>query len=247
MPIIAQYKKVNRIAVLLPAFNEELTVGGIVAQAKRYIPDVIVIDDASTDATVRQAESAGATVVRRKSNGGKGAALVEGFKYILAQNFDAVIAMDADGFHDPHEIPKFLETYHRTHLPVLIGNRMADARHTLSTIRRWTVQLMSYSLDRFLNVYIPDPPCGFRFYRCDVLPFLLEESTLPSEFETLINVAARRIGTGSVRISRRIRKHKSFISPLRDLVRFARVLFRYYQRRRRLRNSARVKLVREEV
>lgn len=232
MTTIAQYKEVKKIAVLIPAFCEEGTVGEMVAQARQYVPDVIVVDDASTDATAERAEEAGAIVLRREVNVGKGGALTEGFKYIVKTGYDAVITMDADGFHNPDHIAMFLDTYYRTHIPVLIGNRMV-CPNCISAFRRVTVRLMSYGLDRLLNVYVPDPPCGFRFYRCDVLPFLLAEgSSLPSEFETLLNIASRRIRVGSVRIERDCRMHKSMISPFRDLIRFGRVLRRYYKKQK---------------
>lgn len=245
MATIAQHKEVKRVAVLIPAFCEEQTVGDVVRQAKTFLPDVIVVDDASTDETAARAEAAGAKVIHREVNGGKGAALTEGFKYVLSKGFDAVVAMDADGFHDPAEISKFLEAYHRTHLPVLIGNRMAGSC-CLTILRRWTVGLMRYWLDRLLGVYVPDPPCGFRFYRCDVLPFLLEEkSSLPSEFETLLNIASRRIRVGSVRITRAPKRHKSAISPFRDVIRFGRVLSKYYRKVKQPRKK--IRMVDEEL
>lgn len=245
MATIAQYKEVEKVAVLIPAFCEENTVADVVRQALIYVPDVIVVDDASTDETAARAEAAGATVIRREVNGGKGAALTEGFKYILWRGFDAVIALDADGFHDPAEISKFLEAYYRTHLPVLIGNRMAEAKR-IPLVRRWTLRMMSWWLDRLLKVYVPDPPCGFRFYRCDVLPFLLaEKSSLPSEFETLLNIASRRIRVGSVRITKQPKRHKSIVAPFRDLIRFFRVLVKYHKKMNKPRRK--IRLVNEEI
>jgi hypothetical protein len=245
MAIIAQYKEVKRVAVLLPAFCEEQTVGDIVSRARAYLSDVIVVDDASGDETAARAAAAGAMVIRCETNGGKGASLTKGFKYILANGFDAVIALDADGFHDPDEIPKFLEAYQRTHLPVLIGNRMADME-SIPVVRRWTIRMMRYWLDRLLGVYVPDPPCGFRFYRCDVLPFILEEkSSLPSEFETLLNIASRRIRVGSVRVTKQPKRHKSLIAPFRDLIRFFRALAKYYKKMHKPRRK--VRLIDEEI
>jgi glycosyltransferase involved in cell wall biosynthesis len=239
MATISQYKEVEKVAVLLPAFCEEATIGAVIKEALVCVPDVIVVDDASTDETAARAEAAGARVIRRKENGGKGAALTEGFRHVLAQGFDAVIALDADGFHDPAEISKFLETYYRTHIPVLIGNRMADVT-LIPVVRRWTLRTMSYWLDRLLGVYVPDPPCGFRFYRCDVLPFILEDkSSLPSEFETLLNIASRRIRVGSVRITKQPKRHKSVIAPFRDLIRFFRVLWKYHKKMHRFQRTIR--------
>ena len=228
MAIIQQRKEVEKVAVLIPAYREEQTVAEVVMESRRYLPDVIVVDDASGDRTAQRAQGAGATVLRREVNGGKGAALIEGFQYVLQNDFDAVICLDADGFHDPNQIPKFLETYQRTHIPVLIGSRMAEPKK-VPRVRRWSIRVMSYWLNRLMSVYVPDPPCGFRFYRCDVLPFLLETgSALPAEFETLLHIAARRIRVGSVRITKKPHRHKSWISPFRDIVRFIQVLKRHY-------------------
>lgn len=232
MATILQRKEVERVAVLIPAYEEQESVAEVVEEARRYLPDVIVVDDASGDETALRAERAGATVIRCDENRGKGAALTEGFQYVLHQDFDAVIALDADGFHDPNQIPKFLETYHRTHIPVLIGSRMAEPEK-VPLVRRWSIRVMRYWLNRLMKVYVPDPPCGFRFYRCDVLPFLLESgSSLPAEFETLLHIASRGIRVGSVRITKKPHRHKSWISPFRDIVRFVKVLRNYYRRKR---------------
>jgi glycosyltransferase involved in cell wall biosynthesis len=240
MATILQRKEVKRVAVLIPAYREEDHVADVVTESLRYLPDVIVVDDASGDETALRAERAGATVIRREVNGGKGAALVKGFQYVLDQGFDAVIALDADGFHDPKQIPKFLETYHRTHTPVLIGNRIFNPKNVMP-VRLWSIRRMSYWLNRLMGVYVPDPPCGFRFYRCDVLPFLLETgSSLPAEFETLLHIASRRIRVGSVRITKKPDCHKSWISPFRDMVRFIKVLKRHYRKNRRERRKIRL-------
>ena len=231
MGIIAQRKEVERVAVLIPAYCESDSIADVVTTAKKHLPDVIVVDDASTDQTAIRARMAGATVLTRAKNGGKGAALIEGFQYVLDQGFDGVIALDADGFHDPDQIPKFLATYRRTHLPVLIGNRMYEPSR-VPLVRRWSIRMMSYWFYRLLGVYVPDPPCGFRFYRCDVLPFLLKfGSSLPTEFETLLLIAARRIKVGPVSITKKPHCHKSWISPFRDIVRFIQVLNRHYKKK----------------
>ncbi len=240
MAIIQQHKDVKKVAVLIPAFCEEETVGEVVSSAMTYLPNVIVVDDASTDVTAARAEAAGAKVIRQPVNKGKGAALTEGFRYVLEQGFDAVITMDADGFHNPDYIVAFLEAYYRTHIPVLIGSRMAEPS-SVPIVRRWSIRSMSYWLYRLMGVYVPDPPCGFRFYRCDVLPFLLESaSTLPAEFETLLHIASRRIHVGSVKIRKTPHRHKSIISPIRDIVRFIRVLHNFYKKTRLERTKSRM-------
>ena len=245
MAIIQQHKEVVKVAVLIPAFCEEKTVGEGVSAARAYVGNVIVVDDASTDETAARAEAAGATVIRHPMNSGKGAALTEGFKYVLEQGFDAVITMDGDGFHDPDYIVTLLDTYYRTYIPVLIGSRMAEP-HLIPLVRRWSIRAMSHWLYCLRGVYVPDPPCGFRFYRCDVLPFLLESaSTLPAEFETLLHIASRRIQVGSIQIKKKPRQHKSIISPFRDVVRFLRVLYKFHKKGSR--GETRIRIIEEEL
>jgi len=72
---------------------------------------VVVVDDGSADDTAAQAEAAGATVLRQAPNAGKGAALRAGFRFALDSGFEAVVTLDADGQHDPSEIPRFLDEF----------------------------------------------------------------------------------------------------------------------------------------
>jgi len=229
MLFVGTTKSVERICALIPAYNEEKLIGEVVALAQKYVTDVLVVDDGSPDNTARAAGAAGAIVLRQETNRGKSEALTRGFHYILKQGYDAVVTLDADGMHDPAEITRFLDAYKRKDVPVLVGNRMAEAQR-LVFFRRWTIHLMCYWLNRLFGIYVPDPPCGFRFYRCDVLPFLLEEdSTFPSEFETLLHIAERRIRIESVRITKPCHLHKKWISPFRDIIRFVRVVRKYYR------------------
>lgn len=97
------------IVAVIPAYNEERTVGGIVRRAKRYADSVVVVDDASKDKTAAAAKTAGAVVVRHKKNAGLGSAIRTGLNYALKSKADIVLTLDADGQHDPADIPKFLQ------------------------------------------------------------------------------------------------------------------------------------------
>jgi glycosyltransferase involved in cell wall biosynthesis len=225
-------KKIERYCVLICAFNEGQSIGDMVRQAVSFCPHVIVVDDGSEDDTVSQAEAAGATVLKMVQNQGKGRAMNEGFRYARNQNFDAVITMDGDRRHNPAEIPKFLDTYARTGFPVLTGNRMHSPGR-LRFSRRWVNRAMAEWLCRISDVYIPDPPCGFRFYRGDVLPYIIAQDTrYCAEFEMLINMAQRNIRIGSVSITH-VRKNKaSKWIPYRDILRFIAVVIVHHRRSR---------------
>src|SRR6478735_8449503 len=98
------------ILALIPGYQEGPRIAAVVEGAHRYLP-VVVIDDGSTDDTSARAEAAGATVLRQVPNAGKGAALRAGFRYALAKGAEAVVTLDADGQHDPAEIPRFLAAF----------------------------------------------------------------------------------------------------------------------------------------
>src|SRR6185295_2225904 len=88
----------------------------VITTALRYLP-VLVVDDGSSDDTAEVAERSGARVVRQRPNRGKGTALRAGFRAALAEGVEAVVTLDADGQHDPAEVPAFLGVYARRSLP----------------------------------------------------------------------------------------------------------------------------------
>ena len=94
--------------IVIPAYNEERTVGKVVASCRKY-GTVIVVNDASTDRTESSAKKAGAIVVSHKINRGLGAALRTGFSLALKMKSGIIITIDADGQHCPQEIPIFIE------------------------------------------------------------------------------------------------------------------------------------------
>ncbi len=99
-----------RVLALVPAYEEGPRIGAVVEAARRHLP-VLVVDDGSTDDTSVRAQLAGAVVLPQRPNRGKGAALRMGFRRALDEGYDAVITLDADGQHDPDEIPRFLAAF----------------------------------------------------------------------------------------------------------------------------------------
>ncbi len=209
---------------LIPAYEEERRIGDIVGTTRHYVDRLVVVDDGSHDGTAAVADTAGATVLRHDHNRGKGAALRTGFEFIRRQGGGIVICLDADGQHDPAEIPKFVSAYRRTGIPVLIGNRMADPAG-MPRIRRWTNYLMSSILSREMKQYIPDTQCGYRLFARETLPFLQGRTDrFAADSEVLLRLAARGIRIGSVRIRTIYRDERSKIRPFRDTIRFFRML-----------------------
>ncbi len=219
-----------RFCAVIPAFNESGRIGPVVAEARRHGLAVIVVDDGSSDNTASVAAAAGAEVIRHAENAGKGAALRTGFRRALEASYEGVVTLDADGQHDPEEIPKFIEAYERTGIPVLIGNRLWNPAG-MPLVRRLTNRFMSWLLSREMGRYVPDTQCGFRFIRTDLLPYLETHSErFAAESEVLLEMAARGIRMDSVRIRTIYGGERSKIRPCADTIRFWRMLRRWRAR-----------------
>ncbi len=222
----------SAVCAIIPAYQEALYVGDTVRRAREFVKDVFVVDDGSTDGTAQEAAAAGAMVVRHERNRGKGVALNTGFQHVSARGFNIVITLDADGQHDPSDIPRFIDAFVRTGIPVLVGNRIAHSA-AIPPLRRVVNRVMSYMLSRQMGQYLPDTQCGFRLYRCDVIPFVLARSErYAAESEILLHVAARDIRMDSIPITVVRSRAKNHVNPFMDAIRFFLMLARYRSRSR---------------
>jgi len=220
-------KNNSRYCVIVPAYQESGRIGRVVEAIREYCPDVIVVDDGSSDSTAAEAERAGATVLRNRVNMGKGIALDVGMAHAREGGYDFVITMDADGQHAPSDIPVFVEEYSRSGIPVLIGNRMSDPG-TMPAVRRLTNRFMSWLLSRKMGQRVPDTQCGYRLYSTDCLPPPMPESgRFAAESEVLLHIAAQGVKIGSVPIKVIYGDEKSKINPVKDTVRFFAMLRRF--------------------
>ena len=222
----------RRYCAILPAYREGPRIGPTVAAVRAQGVEAIVVDDGSDDNTAEAAAAAGAIVVRHPANRGKGAALLTGFLEANRRGCEAAVTLDADGQHDPAEIPKFIEAYERTGIPVLVGNRLWNPAG-MPWVRRLTNRFMSWLLSREMGRYVADTQCGFRLFRCDLIPHVKTNAErFAAESEVLLHVASRGIPIDSVRIRTIYGDEKSKINPVTDTIRFWRML-RTHRRARR--------------
>jgi glycosyltransferase involved in cell wall biosynthesis len=153
---------------VVPAYNEEATVAGVVEALRERAPqlDVVVVNDGSTDATGDLAEQAGARVLRLPFNLGIGGAVQAGFKYADEHGYDYMVQVDADGQHDPGEISKLFTAMDGPDAPDMIcGTRFATPTGYMAPISRRTgIHLFSFLLSRLLRQPVTDPTSGFRLY-----------------------------------------------------------------------------------
>jgi glycosyltransferase involved in cell wall biosynthesis len=145
---------------LVPAYQAEATVGAVVRGLLASVPRVLVVDDGSTDMTAPEAERAGAEVLRLSSNGGKGAAIRAGLRRLLAGEATHVAFVDADGQHDPADLPPLLDAASRGE-EFVIGSRMGELE-SIPFYRYRTNEIGSRVLSRMTGLEIEDAQSGYR-------------------------------------------------------------------------------------
>jgi glycosyltransferase involved in cell wall biosynthesis len=167
-------------------------------------------------------------VIRHSTNLGKGAALKTGLRCAVLIEADFFLFLDGDGQHDPAEIPAFIEAINRSNADLVIGNRMLNLE-SMPLIRRWTNQFMSWQIGRICKLPIPDSQCGFRLARRDLQPVLMAPSNrFEFESESLILAARRGARLNFVPIRTIYTDQRSKIQPLRDTMRYFRLIRKYH-------------------
>ncbi|MCJ7505950.1 glycosyltransferase family 2 protein [Candidatus Bathyarchaeota archaeon] len=157
------------IVACIPAYNEEMTIAKTILQVQKFVDRVIVADDGSTDMTASIAEGLGATVIRN-GHGGKGSALRSAFA--LAQKLDAeiIVTLDADGQHDPTEIPVLVKPIKEKKAEVTVGSRFMQASKTdFPPYRRFGLKVINSLSRKSCNNIVKDTQCGFRAYSTKAL------------------------------------------------------------------------------
>jgi glycosyltransferase involved in cell wall biosynthesis len=179
-----------KIYALIPGYNEAERIRAVIEASKAFLP-VVVVDDGSADDTATIAEAAGATVLRQVPNQGKGAALKRGFRWAMDNGADAVLMLDADGQHDPAEIPKFLHMHTANSSDLIIGYRnfseMPLTRKIANTIGR-------ASLSWAMGQKILDNQSGYRLVSRRLMQATLESDEAGFEFEVDMVVLCIRRG-----------------------------------------------------
>ncbi|MCX8043062.1 MAG: glycosyltransferase family 2 protein [Desulfobacterota bacterium] len=212
-----------RVSVVIPAYNEAATIGELVAEVRRILPDgeIIVVDDASRDGTGAAARHAGARVISHPYNIGNGAAVKTG---IRAATGDIVVLMDGDGQHNPADIPRLLNAIETSDMAVAARDPATHA----NIWRRFANACYNLLASYVTQTRIQDLTSGFRALHRDVaLRYLY---LLPNTFSypTTITLAYLRSGRSIVYVpaQTRQRRGKSKIRPLHDGINFLLIIIK---------------------
>ncbi|MFH1438381.1 MAG: glycosyltransferase [Pseudomonadota bacterium] len=209
--------------VIIPVYNNEGTVKDVARTCIDQGLPVIVVDDGSTDGSGdRVGDMQGVTVERLETNRGKGSALRAGFRLAGEKGYTHAVTCDADGQHDPHEIPLLLEAARRNPPAIIVGNR-AMAKAGAPGSSRFGRAFSNFWLRVQTGRKVGDAQCGFRVYPVDTFNLLGTRCMrYELEHEVLVRAAYNRVGFVDVPVSVTYAdKIVSHFRKLRDNVRFS--------------------------
>lgn len=217
----------SAITAILPAYNEEVSVGSVVLHARQHADRVIVIDDGSTDRTAEVAELAGAEVIRHPRNMGKGAALKTGFTLASQNGAKVIVTMDTDGQHDPEEIPKLIAPILSGEAEMVNGSRYMNGNGKNTPFyRRIGQNVLDSATNLNSGLRITDTQSGFRaFAKHTLRVFRFKSNGLAIESEMLMDAANAGLKMKEVEIGVRYDVDGSSENPISHGIKvFARVL-----------------------
>ena len=216
-----------KILAVIPAFNAANSLPGLLHRIKSRIADILVVDDGSVDQTSSVALQTGVNVLRHKINKGKGAALKTGFASALVSSFDAVITIDADGQHDPDDIPRFIQAHADSCADVIIGSRREN-KGGMPWPRRISNWSTSRILSSILNTEIEDSQCGYRLISRAVLESVkLDSDKFDLESEIIIKAVRAGFKIRFLHVkSNYDTASGSHIRPLIDTIRWCRMMLK---------------------
>jgi glycosyltransferase involved in cell wall biosynthesis len=210
-----------RIVALIPAYNEASTLGGVIARTKPFVDAVIVVNDGSRDETAHIAAEAGVQVVSHVINRGLGAAIATGLEAAKRAQADIAITLDADGQHDPSEIPRFVEAI-QSGADMVIGSRMLT-RTGMPWYRQAANLLGNLATFLLFGALVTDSQSGFRaFSRCALAAIEIRTNRMEVSSELIAEVKRKHLVLKEIPIqaiytSYSLSKGQSFFVGLKTL------------------------------
>lgn len=192
------------IMAVIPAYNEAKTIARVIEDAKRYVQNVVVVDDGSSDGTVNVALNSGATVLKHAKNLGYGSALATGFTYFKNNGAGIMIVLDGDGQHNPSDIPRLVKPVIDGQADVVIGSRFMDgeAKVNMPRYRRFGIGIVNRAWKIASGEYMTDTQCGFRAYSRDAVEkMVIKETNMSASLEILSQAGAKNLRVVEVPVS----------------------------------------------
>lgn len=212
----------QNIHIVIPAWNEEKTLRSVVLACLEQNHSVVVVDDCSTDNTVSSVADLPITLLSHSYNQGKSKALVTGFNESLRLGATHVITLDADGQHDPKDIPSLLKAVEQRNNAIIIAARLLG-REIVPFERRLGNRIADFWISWTCGVFIPDSQSGFRLYPSELLQNMdfqkYNQKSFVFESEILILAARKKFSIRHVPIMSCYPEDRraSYFHPVKDV------------------------------
>jgi glycosyltransferase involved in cell wall biosynthesis len=215
------------LALLIPAYNEERYIEGVIKSSLKYRIDIIIVDDGSIDSTASIVESLIPAhdpflkLIRHNKNCGKGQALITGFDYIKENSYSGVITLDADGQHDTEEIINFLRVIKIEDPDLIIGDRLGNTEG-MPFLRLATNIFTSWVISKIAGKKVSDVQSGYRYLKTIALKKIkLQTKNFDTEPEIILRAGWLNMKILNVPI--KTIYHDDFVSyvnPVKDTIKF---------------------------
>jgi len=215
--------------ILIPSFNAEKTLGAVASECLRTGVPVVVVDDGSTDRTAAVASALPVILLRHEHNSGKGQALRTGFAWALAQGFDAVITLDADGQHDVSAVQRLHEAARDNGLDLLIASRHSQFEK-MAGLRAFWNRFGVWCMRKRTGFEITDSQSGFRYYSATLLRSVtLAAEGYDLEMEVLMKAWKKGFKVASLPVAARVAdgRSTSHFRPVRDTWNICKIFLRH--------------------
>ena len=180
----------NKIFAIIPAYNEESNIVSIIKKTKRYVGNIIVVDDGSNDKTKEVAENANAVVLRHIINLGKGATLKTGCDFAIRKGAKYIIVLDADAQHNPDDIPRFINKLKK--YDIVFSYRSVSSK--MPPVLRFGNWFISGIVRALYGINLNDTQCGFRAFSKEAYRKIgWNSSDYSMESEMISNVGKQKL------------------------------------------------------
>ncbi|HEX6790183.1 MAG TPA: glycosyltransferase family 2 protein [Candidatus Krumholzibacteria bacterium] len=217
---------IDGLCAVIPAYNASRHLADVIDRVSRHVrrDRILVVDDGSADDTRGVAQRAGATVVVHAQNQGKGAAIRTGLARAGETGAEFAILLDADGQHNPDEIPAFMQRQRETNADMVVGNRLVRTAN-MPWLRKYTNHVTSAVISLLARRRVPDSQNGYRLVRLSHFrKFPLTTNRYEIESEMIIRAGRAGGKIASVPVETIYGDETSFINPFVDTGRFLRMV-----------------------
>jgi glycosyltransferase involved in cell wall biosynthesis len=213
----------ERVLIIIPAYNEEKTIGPVLARLGQTVPeyDRVIVNDGSKDATAKIVTDFGEKQLLLPCNIGYGQALQTGLKYALLREYDVVVSIDADGQHQPEDVPRLVNALRETGADMVIGSRFcAGGVYDTPIDRRLGQLLFSHLTSWLIGQRIYDTSSGFKAIKPEALKVLVNGNFMDFHTESIVQLSLRQFKIVEVPVVVHERKHGQSMHSLTSIFQY---------------------------